>query len=209
MYKTWTDPRHTPMLKLSTILTLILFTGCAGRASAPGVPVETVAMSGGSPPMNENGIVVTTSVVGAARGTTEVVTTTVIFGEGMEEPIQDMADEFKSLRAIEGHFGGGDWNDDVDKWMGRKHQLMIELGSRLSAGAYSKSQVIELLAAPDLIAQEGDELYDLIDSLPEFERPASGSYEFLVYYWRGEHDFLYFTAQAETILNSGWWYAGE
>jgi hypothetical protein len=197
------------MHKLSTILALILLTGCAGGAGAPGVPVETVAVTGGSPPMNENGIVVTTSVVGAVQGTTQVVTTAVILGKATQEAIQAMADGFRSLRAIQGHFGGGAWNDDVDKWMGRKHQLMIELGDRLGEGAYGRARVVDLLGTPDATARQGDALYELIDSQPEFERPAGGAYEFLIYHWRGEHDFLYFTSRGEAILNSGWWYAGE
>lgn len=105
-----------------------------------------------------------------------------------EDPIQELADEFKRLRAIQGHFSGSTCNDNVDKWMGRKHQLMIELGDRLGEGAYRSTQVMDLLAPPDAIVQEGDALYDLIRDRAEFEGPAGGAYEFLVYYWRGEHD---------------------
>jgi hypothetical protein len=125
------------------------------------------------------------------------------------DPIVELADKFKRLRAIQGHFDGGVWNDDVDQWMGRKHALMVELGDRLGTGAYSRSQVIDLLDAPDAIAREGDALYDLIRNRGEFEEPASGGYEFLVYHWRGEHDFVYLTVQEETILGAGWWHAGE
>jgi len=124
-------------------------------------------------------------------------------------PIQDIAAEFRNLRTVKGHFQGGTWNDDVDKWMGRKHQLMIQLGSRLGAGEHSEAEVIQLLAPPDVIAREGDETFDLVNSLWDFEKPATGPYELLIYYWRGTHDFLYFTSQGETIINSGWWYAGE
>jgi hypothetical protein len=66
-----------------------------------------------------------------------------------------------------------------------------------------------LLAPPDLTASEGDDLFDLVNSLPEFEKPATDPYELLIYYWRGMHDFLYFTSQGETIIVSGWWYAGD
>lgn len=125
------------------------------------------------------------------------------------DPIRDVADEFRRLRAIRGHFDGGAWNDDVDKWMGRQHALMIELGDRLGKGVYGRTRVVDLLGAPDAIAREGDALYDLIRDRGEFERPAGGAYEFLVYHWRGERDFLYMTAQGETILGAGWWYAGE
>jgi len=123
--------------------------------------------------------------------------------------IADAAAEFRSLRAIKGHFEGGAWNDDADKWMGPKHQLMIQLGSRLGAGEHSKAQIIQLLAPPDLTASEGDDLFDLVSSLPEFENPAIGPYDLLIYYWRGAHDFLYFTSRGQTIINSGWWYAGD
>jgi hypothetical protein len=124
-------------------------------------------------------------------------------------PIQVVADEFRGLRAIKGHFDGGAWNDDVDKWMGRKHQLMLQLGERLGAGEYSRAEIVQWLALPDQIAREGDEFFNLVSNLSEFKRPAAGSYELLIYYWRGTHDFLYFTVQGETVANAGWWYAGE
>ena len=125
------------------------------------------------------------------------------------DPIEDIAAEFRGLRTVQGHFDGGDWNDDVDKWMGRKHQLMIQLGARLGSGGYGRAKVVRLLGSPDRTARQGDDMFDLIDTLPEFEGPSTGPYEFLIYYWRGTHDFLYLTSQGETILNSGWWYAGE
>ena len=136
-------------------------------------------------------------------------TETVEYDDLVTDPIEGVAAEFRNLRKTQGHFEGGTWNDDVDKWMGRKHQLMIQLASHLGAGEHSTAQVMEWLAPPDLIARQGDDLFDLVSSLPEFEKPATGPYELLIYYWRGTHDFLYFTSQGETILNSGWWYAGE
>jgi hypothetical protein len=125
------------------------------------------------------------------------------------DPIQDQAAQFKRLRAIEGHFQGGTWNDDVDRWMGRKHTLMIELGERLGTGTYSRAQAIDLLGASDAIAREGDALYDRIQDRAEFKGPPGGEYEFLVYHWRGEHDWLYLIVREEAILGAGWWYAGD
>ena len=122
--------------------------------------------------------------------------------------IEGLAAEFKNLRAIKGHFDGGDWNDDVDKWMGHKHQVMIELGLHLGTGEYDNTKVIRLLGSPDLIAREGDDLFRWVSDLPEFEE-LTGSYELLIYTWRGTHDFLYFVSQDEVVVGSGWWYAGE
>ena len=125
------------------------------------------------------------------------------------DAIQKIADEFKNLRVVKGHFDGGEWNDDVDQWMGRKHQLMIQLGERLGTGEYNQSQVIQALSQPDVIARETDDLYKLVSDSAEFTGPITGFYELLIYYWRGEHDFLYFTVQNGRITTSGWWYAGE
>ncbi len=124
-------------------------------------------------------------------------------------PVDEIADEFKKIREIKGHFDGGEWNDEVDKWMGRKHRLMIKLGLRLAGGNYEKSDIIKLLDQPDRIVGKGDYLFELIISQKRYDSLTAASYEFLVYYWRGRHDFLFFTCQDGVIINSGWWYAGE
>lgn len=124
-------------------------------------------------------------------------------------PVEDIANEFKKVRGIKGHFDGGAWNDEVDKWMSRKHRLMIELGLRLAGGKYKKSDIIKLLDPPDRIVGKGDYLFELIISQKRYDPLTAASYEFLVYYWRGRHDFLFFTCQDGVIINSGWWYAGE
>jgi hypothetical protein len=125
------------------------------------------------------------------------------------DAIQGMADEFRRLRTVVGHFDGDNWNADVDRWMGKKHALMIELGDRLDTGAYSRSQAVDLLGEPDVIARQGDALYDRIQDRGEFVEPSSEVEAFLVYHWRGEHDFLYLIVREEAILGAGWWYAGE
>jgi len=135
--------------------------------------------------------------------------------DATETPVEDIAAEFRRLRAAKGHFDGGDWNANLDQWMGLKHQLMIELGAHLGGGGhlgeggYSDSEVVRLLDPPDAVAREGDGLFDRVSNQAEFQGPAAGTYELLIYHWRGRHDFLYFVSQEGTIVSSGWWYAGE
>ncbi|MBW2740653.1 MAG: hypothetical protein JRE64_17830 [Deltaproteobacteria bacterium] len=124
-------------------------------------------------------------------------------------PVEEIADEFKKIRKIKGHFDGGAWNDEADKWMGRKHRLMIDLGLRLAGGKYEKSDIIKLLDQPDRIAGKGDHLFEQIVNQKQCYLSTAALCEFLVYYWRGRHDFLFFTCQDGVIINSGWWYAGE
>jgi hypothetical protein len=123
--------------------------------------------------------------------------------------IQELAADFARLRAVQGHFQGGPWTAEVDAWMGPKHQVMIELGDRLAEAGCEQAQVTDLLGPPDLIVHPGDPLFDQVRRQAEFEEPAVESYTLLVYYWRGAHDFLYFTSDGQTILGSGWWHALE
>lgn len=123
----------------------------------------------------------------------------------IDDQLEQMAAEFRQLRAVPGQFSGGSWNDDVDLWMGRKHTLMIDLAARLTGGDYDKNTIVRLLDPPDQIAREGDALADLIHSLPGHEDLA----EYLVYYWRGTHDFLFFVCREGAVVGADWWYAGE
>ena len=131
-------------------------------------------------------------------------------------PIEEIASEFRKIRKIKGHFDGGEWKDEVDKWMDRKHRLMIELSSLISGGKYKKDDIFKLLDQPDQIVRKGDDLFKQIihqqgrDLLQKgYDLSTMPSYEFLVYYWRGRHDFLFFTCLDNSIVHSGWWYAGE
>jgi hypothetical protein len=124
-------------------------------------------------------------------------------------PIEKLAAEFTEIRKIKGHFDGGKWNAEVDRWQGRKHRLMMELEIRLAKGKYQKSDIIRLLQPPDQIARSGDVLFKWITEQPGNNTITSAPVEYLLYYWRGTHDFLYFTCIDDAIVHSGWWYAWE
>ena len=124
-------------------------------------------------------------------------------------PLEQIAADFRRLRRVPGHFGGGKWNDDVDRWMGTKHRLMLELGTRLGHSKLSKSDVMQLLNPPDQIALKGDPLYQEIITHAGYNELLDTPYEFLIFYWRGRHDFLYFIFQGGNIIGSNWWYGGE
>ena len=126
---------------------------------------------------------------------------------------RDLAAEFVRLRAVQGHFQGGPWIADVDDWLGKKHRVMIELGSRLTGAACRPAQVTELLGPPDLVARAGEAILDQVSRQPDFQAPPGERYELLIYYWRAARDFLYFTSTTSTvgvaIAGSGWWHAYE
>ena len=119
-----------------------------------------------------------------------------------------LAEEFQALRGIPGQFSGGEWVDEVDQWQGRKHQVMLALAEQVSREEFNRSQLTTLLGPADHIVTGGDALFEQIQNLPGDESVALSN-EFLVYEWRGIHDFLFFAIQDDRILASGWWYAGE
>lgn len=126
-----------------------------------------------------------------------------------QNAIERLASEFRKLRMSPGHFDGHEWNDDVDRWMGLKHRLMMALGDLLGTGDYEKAGVVRLLGAPDQIARPGDAVFTLISKLPAGSESTDITDEYLVYYWRGQHDFLFFSCRDGLVISSGWWYAGE
>ena len=93
--------------------------------------------------------------------------------------------EYQELRKQKGHFtGGGEWNDAVDRWDGRKHQVMAELDKMLVG--QGTETLLAVMGQPD--ARDGTHW---------------------VYYWRGRHDYLFFDCQGGKIVRSDWWMAGE
>ena len=126
----------------------------------------------------------------------------------IDNDLQELAAEFRSLRTIPGHFGGGPRNADVDQWQGRKHQIMLDLGTRLGEGTYGRDQLVELLGPADHVVTAGDPLMPYIASLPNYDSYAAAD-AFLVYEWRGTHDFLFFVLQDDRVIASDWWYAYE
>lgn len=102
------------------------------------------------------------------------------------DKLASLGQEYQELRKQPGHFsGGGEWNAAVDKWGGRKHEVMGELGELL------KGQSTEVLLA----------------TMGEPDRRSAG--ERWIYYWRGGHDYLFFDCRAGKIVNVDWWMAGE
>jgi hypothetical protein len=112
--------------------------------------------------------------------------------------------EFKSLRVQSGHFSGGSWNEAVDKFGGRKHEVMLNLEEALGDGTHARSEVVALLGEPDQVLRAGETMFR--DSYNGGDPRVS---ELLVYQWRGMHDYLFFTSDGAQVLGSAWWNAWE
>ena len=138
-----------------------------------------------------------------------------VCGDTVEEdpftkiPFPELVTAFRELRTIKGHFDGGPWRNEVDRWMGRKHKVMIALRQRIEARGFGRQQLVEQLGAPDRILDENDPMFHTCARDFNHSQKNHGPVEILVYHWRGGHDFLYFVTVDEMLVDSGWWHAGE
>ena len=123
--------------------------------------------------------------------------------------IQQSADDYQKLRSIKGQSAGGEWHEEADRFGGTKHQAMLALGDYANEHIVDKADLIRLMGEPDLIAQSDDEWHLMIRMLPDLEVPVDERSEFWIYYWRAEHDFLFFAVKEDRVLSNGWWQTFE
>ncbi|MEM7277239.1 MAG: hypothetical protein AAF385_03860 [Pseudomonadota bacterium] len=114
--------------------------------------------------------------------------------------------EYRELRKIQGHFAGGDWNDAVDKFDGRKHRLMKSLGIAAEQESWSAAELRARLGSPDLEPGTDGTLQQLLDSALSGDDTGAA---IAAYFWRGNHDVLIFYQNSNGALAHAWWYAGE
>ncbi|KAI8805065.1 hypothetical protein BJ742DRAFT_741573 [Cladochytrium replicatum] len=131
------------------------------------------------------------------------------------------ASEFQQLRTINGHFSGGEWNADVDGFGGRKRELMSILKALVGVQGTPFAQVFEAMGAPDVVIPNPSNeapaaTTDLLRTEPTIptmpgpflpNSPASVQNEslFLIYYWRGRKDYLWFWIDSDgNVVKSEW-----
>lgn len=120
---------------------------------------------------------------------------------------QTLGEDFRTLRARQGHFSGGSWNRDLDQWQGQKHRTMQELLKRILSGGYDATRMSALLGEPDRILQPADPDYGYPLEQTQWQGQPEG--DLWLYHWRGAHDQLVFAVKDGRVLAGGWLYAGE
>lgn len=115
---------------------------------------------------------------------------------------QQLAQQWHELRGKPGHFSGGQWDEQVDKWQGRKHQLMQQLFDLAWNERYTPSQLRSLLGAPDKVWTPTEAGYADWLRMTEWRGHPTG--EFWAYAWRGQHDQLLFAVEGNQLKAAGW-----
>ncbi|KNZ30654.1 MAG: hypothetical protein AD742_21560 [Methylibium sp. NZG] len=133
----------------------------------------------------------------------------------------DDARTYRSLRAVRGHFDGGPWFDDVDRWQGRKHLAMQSLAGRLHRERTTAAAVRDAMGAPDAVLRHGQparlRALEQVQWLPPAEAdsantahaahaaPAVSADTLLwLYQWRGQRDQLLLALVGDRVMAAGW-----
>ena len=95
---------------------------------------------------------------------------------------------FLALKAVHGHFDGGPWTADVDRFGGAKHSLMQCLSSQAVETHADAAQLLRWMGQPEEMSRH----------------PQVWTYR-----WRGRHDQLAFTLDHGRVLRADWLLAGE
>jgi len=106
-----------------------------------------------------------------------------------EGDVQAWSARFIVLKTWRGHFDGGPWIAEVDRFNGEKHRLMQCLSDEAVARRIDAAQLLRWRGRPD------DETsgHSLVWDSPAW-----------VYHWRGTHDQLAFTLQDGRVVRADW-----
>lgn len=131
------------------------------------------------------------------------------------QALNDSVAEWQRLRALRGHFSGGPWRDDVDRYGGAKHQVMRLLSEQLVAENASEATVLNRLGPPDMRWGPTTPRRQQAEHPPTEPCAAnradalSAANQWWVYRWRGQHDMLVLAMVNHQALACAWLHDGE
>ena len=119
----------------------------------------------------------------------------------------DAARTYRTLRAVRGHFDGGRWSDDVDRWQGRKHVAMQTLADQMLRANAPAGQLRKSMGEPDAALEPGQPAHaralEQAQWLNAAPAPVNTTTLWL-YRWRGQHDQLVFALTHGRVVAAGW-----
>jgi hypothetical protein len=133
---------------------------------------------------------------------------------GLNKKVVAFVNQYKELRERRRQLPPGTFDRDVSGHGGKLHEVLSSLGVEFGHPPYTKQNILECLGAPDSIKthkQMRNFLGIYNNELRKAGRKVAqnGKREYLIYFWRGWHDFLFFINEEGIIVDHGWWFAYE
>lgn len=130
------------------------------------------------------------------------------------EKVATLAHQYRELRNKRRRLPEGEFDKDLSDYRGKLHKVLVELASELGHPPFTKKNIVACLGEPDAIRNHKQ----MNRMLGIYERELSKAgrkievkkgRQYLVYWWRGWHDFLFFISEDGVIVDHGWWFAYE
>jgi len=125
-----------------------------------------------------------------------------------------LASQYKELREKRRRIPQGTFDPELDRYNGQLHKVLLSLGVELGHPPFTKETIVKCLGEPDAI-KSGKPMSKFL-GVYENELKKAGrtleekkDREYLIYFWRGWHDFIFFISEDGLIVDHGWWFAYE
>jgi hypothetical protein len=132
----------------------------------------------------------------------------------LDKKVVALINQYRELRERRRHLPDGAYDKDLRDHGGKLHRVLQSLGTALGHPPYTKKIIVGCLGEPD--ATRNDVPMARYPGIYERERRQAGreprakrDREYLVYHWRGGHDFMFFINEGGLIVDHGWWFAYE
>ena len=128
--------------------------------------------------------------------------------------IASLIEEYRELRERRRELPPGAFDGDLDGFEGKLHGVLSQLGEELGHSPYTKEKLVRCLGEPDAVKNDKEmngslEIYQREKRIAGQKVKQYRNPQYLVYFWRGWHDFLFFIVEDERIVDHGWWFAYE
>ena len=134
--------------------------------------------------------------------------------EGLSQKAVALISQYKELRERRRKLPEGMYDKELRDHGGKLHRVLQSLGTELGHPPHTKKIIIGCLGAPDAVENDAQmarflEIYER--ELRKAGRPPrpKREREYLIYHWRGGHDFMFFISEGGVIVDHGWWFAYE
>ena len=133
---------------------------------------------------------------------------------GLGASVSALVREYRELRERRRHLPEGTFDQDLQADDGKFHRVLYSLGLEMGRPPYTKRTVVGCLGHPDAV-KNGRQMRPFLDIYHRELRKAGREAReqpgraYLLYHWRGGHDFLFFISEGGRIVDHGWWFAYE
>lgn len=134
--------------------------------------------------------------------------------QNLNKKAASLAAQYRELRERRRHVRQGTFDRDLNGYDGQLHRVLLSLGVELGHPPFTKETIVRCLGEPDAV-RSGKRMRNFLGIYENRLKKAGRALEersdreYLIYFWRGWHDFIFFISEGGVVVDHGWWFAYE